>query len=101
MKVVFRSTLEDFLKFLLTLRILEIPASQVFIGADARLLVNGVEGSKMPLSCLKSQLKLTICNSAVPPSDPASRTEYTNLWLLSWPLLGTKARTVRKSLEWL
>ena len=82
MKVVFRSTLEDFLKFLfenLTLRILEIPVSQVFIGADARLLVTSLEGSRMPLSiCLKSQLKLTICNFAVPPSDPASRNEYTN-----------------------
>ena len=59
MKVVFRSTLEDFLKFLfenLTLRILETPSSQVFIGADAQLLVTNLAGSRMPFSiCLKTQ----------------------------------------------
>ena len=63
MKVVFRSTLEDFLKFLfenLTLRILETPSSQVFIGADTQLLVTSLAGSRMPFSiCLKSQLKLS------------------------------------------
>ena len=52
------------------LRILEIPASRVFLGANAQLLETSLAGVKMPYYLSLSLLKLNIRSSALPRSAP-------------------------------
>ena len=45
--------------YLVISSLLEIPASRVFLGADAKLLGTNLEGARMPLSvCVQSLLEL-------------------------------------------
>ena len=74
---------------------LEIPASRVFLGADAQLLGTSLAGARMPLTIsLKSQLiEYTYVARLRLAQHCASGMEYTNLLPLFWPLLATKAKT--------
>ena len=50
---------------------LEIPASRVFLGADAQLLGISLADAKMPLNvCFKAQLNLNMHSLALPCSAP-------------------------------
>ena len=53
----------------LSIKVLEIPASRVFLGADAQLLGTSLAGARMPLTIsITSHLKLNIRSSASPCS---------------------------------
>ena len=58
-------------KMAIVLKLLEMPASRVFLVADAQVLGTSLVGSRSPLSLhLKSLLKLNIRSSASPCLAP-------------------------------
>ena len=70
-KIQVRRSLYNLDSNLMNKYVLEIPTSQVFLGADAQLLWTSLAGSRMPMSiCIKSSLKLNIRSLALPCSAP-------------------------------
>ena len=69
---------------------LEIPASQVFLGADAQLLWTSLVGARMPLSiCIKSRHKLNI-----------HLAQQSALWGLAFPYHGSWIEYIDRSKLW-